>query len=218
MPDVLQFAEEHGARRIVEGSFLGLGQEEGLAPTSDAKALYLQNVRRIERRRFLKTWTRFLAVAAKRGELPRGRDAELARWVVWKMIRFEATKSAQWIDFALSKQGFGGRRAEPTRDLPETFVQRARRLDKGGHTDAALDLLYDSIDELMRNKGLPQLDSTLANLRVSDLSVDMLLGILTATLPARSHLPSRATLFNEIEKALRGRGEYEEGLLTGLEG
>lgn len=49
-------------------------------------------------------------------------------------------------------------------------------------------------------------------------SVDVLLGILTATLPASSRLASRSKLFGQIAETLEKRGEYEEGLLTGLEG
>ncbi len=103
-------------------------------------------------------------------------------------------------------------------NAPESFVARAQRLDQAGHGDAALDLIYDSVDELMRSGALGQLDALLAHLAVADLSTDILLGILTATLPARTSLPARRKLFPEIEHALRGRGHHEDGILTGLEG
>jgi hypothetical protein len=87
-----------------------------------------------------------------------------------------------------------------------------------GKTSAALDLIYDSVDDLLRKGNFDQLDSMLAAFPIAELSVDMLLGILTATLPAKSRLPSRGKLFKEIEKTLKERNELEEGLLTGLEG
>lgn len=100
----------------------------------------------------------------------------------------------------------------------ETFVLRAQRLDRRGRTDAALDLIYDQVDEWMHRAQFDRLDSILANLPVADLSMDILLGVLTATLPATRRLGSRAKLFYDVEQVLRNRGDYEEGLLAGLEG
>jgi len=48
-------------------------------------------------------------------------------------------------------------------------------------------------------------------------STDLLLGILTATLPAKSKLPSRTPFFGKVEAIIKRRGEWEKGLLTGLE-
>ena len=100
---------------------------------------------------------------------------------------------------------------------PETFVHRASRLDQAGHRDAALDLLYDGVDELMQRGEFGQLDAVLARLGPATLSTNLLLGVLTATLPARHSLPARRALLPGIEQALRSRGDYEEGLLTGLD-
>jgi hypothetical protein len=103
------------------------------------------------------------------------------------------------------------------KETHESFLFRAQRLDQRGRTEAALDLIYDSIDESMRKNELKALDAVLANAPRADLSTDLLLGLLTATLPAKNRLPSRPTLFRDTEAVLRNRGEYEEGLLTGLE-
>jgi hypothetical protein len=100
---------------------------------------------------------------------------------------------------------------------PEDFITRAQRLAQLGKTNAALDLLYDSIDGFMRRGEFPALDSFIARAPVATLSSDILLGLLTATLPARSRLSSRKTLLSNVEATLRSRGEYEEGLLAGLE-
>ncbi|MCH7989825.1 MAG: hypothetical protein IID46_11845 [Planctomycetes bacterium] len=99
----------------------------------------------------------------------------------------------------------------------ESFVRRAQRLDEQGRTDAALDLIYDSIDEMLRNGQFSNLDSLLVQLPTNTLSPDMLLGVLTATLPARSRLSNRKEFFHNVEASLKERGEYEDGLLTGLE-
>ena len=60
-------------------------------------------------------------------------------------------------------------------------------------------------------------DQLLQNINVSEYSVDLLLGLLTATLPARSKLRSRAQFFSEVEAVLKERGQWEDNLLVGLE-
>jgi hypothetical protein len=99
----------------------------------------------------------------------------------------------------------------------DSFVEGARHLVEKGNIDSALDLIYDQIDEMLRKAEFSKLDLVLAELPVSDLSIDLLLGILTATLPARSRLSNRAHLFAEIVGVLTERREYQDGLLTGLE-
>lgn len=44
-----------------------------------------------------------------------------------------------------------------------------------------------------------------------------MLGMLTATLPARSHLPSRPAFVQAVATTLKKRGELEPNLLDGLE-
>ena len=97
-------------------------------------------------------------------------------------------------------------------------IRSANRLDVSGHTDSALDLLYDAVDELLQRGEFEKLDSMITNVAVADLSENILIGLLTATLPARSRLPIRPKFFAEVEETLRKRGEYEDGLLSGLEG
>jgi len=99
----------------------------------------------------------------------------------------------------------------------EAFVDRARRLDAMGRTDAALDLLYDAIDQLMRQSKFDELDTILPGVPIAECSLDLLLAFLTATLPARIRLSSRPKFFADVKSELQSRGELEEGLLTGLE-
>ncbi len=101
--------------------------------------------------------------------------------------------------------------------VPESFLINANRLDRAGHRNAAMDLLYDRIDEMMRMNQFDRLDAVLGEALVDDLSIDVLLGTLTATLPARRRLRSRPDFLNRTALVLRARGEYEEGLLTGLD-
>ena len=91
------------------------------------------------------------------------------------------------------------------------------RLDTKGYTDAALDLLYDSVDEMLRSGKYSEIDSLLRDTIVDECSTDILLGLLTATLPARSKLPYRREFFDDSDRVLKHRPEYEKDLLTGLD-
>lgn len=97
------------------------------------------------------------------------------------------------------------------------FISDAQQLVGVGRIEAALDLIYDRIDEMMRQSNLAELDRVLSRLAVAELSFHVLLGVLTATLPIRTRLPSRPGLFGRIGQILQERGENEEGLLAGLE-
>ncbi len=100
----------------------------------------------------------------------------------------------------------------------EPFFERAIRLDTHGHNEFALDLIYDSVDQLLFNQAFSQLDAILAKIDVSVASTDLILAILTSTLPPKSRLPSRHSLLERFESQLKADGEFEEGLLVGLEG
>lgn len=84
-------------------------------------------------------------------------------------------------------------------------------------TDEALDLLYDSFDSMMREGKFEEIDTKLETIVVNDCSIDFMLGILTATLPGADRLKRRSVFFNDVKTVLIDRGEYEDGLLAGLE-
>ena len=98
-----------------------------------------------------------------------------------------------------------------------SFLERANQLDKRGQTDAALDLIYDQVDALLRSGALARIDALLSGTDVRSLSPDVLLGLLTATLPARTKLRSRKAFFKKVETFLKSREDWENDLLTGLE-
>ncbi|MFM9962764.1 MAG: hypothetical protein ACKV2Q_16260 [Planctomycetaceae bacterium] len=97
------------------------------------------------------------------------------------------------------------------------FVEMANRLAEQGRVDAALDLIFARVDETFRRDEFSDCDQWLQHLVVGDYSTDVLLGLLTATLPARSLLPSRPDFYSRTELEIQRRGEMEPGLLTGLD-
>lgn len=99
----------------------------------------------------------------------------------------------------------------------DKFLERVLRLEKMGNIDSALDLLYDQIDARLKAGKFEDTDKFLQKLNVAKLSIDLLLGVLTASLPARYKLPSRGVFYKKVEAVLKQRNEWEENLLLGLE-
>jgi len=102
------------------------------------------------------------------------------------------------------------------RSLPESFIVRAKRLERVNGIDSALDLIYDSVDGMLRAGDFSELNSLIEHLAVQQFSTDILLGLLTSTLPARSKLPSRLAFGQRVRLLFETRGEDVEALLVGL--
>lgn len=105
-----------------------------------------------------------------------------------------------------------------SRSQEVSFVRGAQELEARDYEEASLDLIYDSVDELLQKGEFAEVDRVLREISVDELSVDLLLALLTATLPAADRLECRSTLFIQIEKSLRERNELDDTLLLGLEG
>ena len=131
-------------------------------------------------------------------------------------MRVTAGKTGQVRAKSRSRSASPG--SPPPNSADSAFVRTAQRLEKRGQIDEALDLVYDSVDDMMRKLRFTELAKILATVQTADLSTDLLLSLLTTTLPARSQLPSRKQFFHRVEASLKERGEYENGLLAGLEG
>lgn len=119
---------------------------------------------------------------------------------------FKRNISAHWSGFRTK-----------TPDCSPKFLLLAQSLTSFGRVDAALDIIYRAIDDLMTKGELENLNSILENIDISRYSSDIWLAILTATLPVKSKLPSRKAFFQTVERELIAIGENEPGLLAGLE-
>jgi hypothetical protein len=98
-----------------------------------------------------------------------------------------------------------------------SILEDARRLDKLGRIDAALDIVFDRVDELLLEGDFEKVDQEISRIRETDFSAELLLGILTVTLPAKENLPGRPDLYSRIKQWLESYSELEDGLLVGLE-
>ena len=69
-------------------------------------------------------------------------------------------------------------------------------------TDDAMDLLYDVVDELLSAHSFPICERMLTNIDLDRLNADLLIGVLSITLPAKNALPARAQFLQRVEQRL----------------
>jgi hypothetical protein len=79
-----------------------------------------------------------------------------------------------------------------------------------------LDLIYDIIDKKMYAGDLAGIDFILSSCICEKTSTDILLGLLTATLPVKTKLLDRQEFLNKTIVVLKTRKEYTETLLSDL--
>ena len=92
---------------------------------------------------------------------------------------------------------------------------KVRELAKPANTRT--DIIYGAMDNLFRAKDFALADLLVMTTPVHSLSSDELIALLTATLPARSKLTARRDLYVQVAEELKERGDWEDGLLDGLE-
>lgn len=238
MPDLLELRKpgKRNLRIVPPRRYAKQATDDRPPSVENEKDLYLHVVHMSSARNVQENWTRIvrhaieslseslqdeLAIISTSEDETNASIASDARKAVVRALRDLHTKKSSWKVFAEAATRLmevaSRRDAESPGDaLRESFVHRALRLEQRGQIDAALDLLYDGFDELFRKNEFATADALLAQMSVRDYSVDLLLGVLTATLPARSRLPSRAEFYRAVESDLHSRGEEEDGLLTGL--
>ena len=85
-------------------------------------------------------------------------------------------------------------------------------------TDERINEIYREIYDYFERKDKEGCDERIRSLDVESLDANELVSYLTVTLSASSELPHREEFFNKAKVSLIERGEYEEGLLNGLEG
>jgi hypothetical protein len=96
-------------------------------------------------------------------------------------------------------------------------IGRAIKLDREGHTDSALELIYDGVEVLVDNGEYGKLSTIIHNMPVDVLSTEFLIMLLTVTLPYKDKINCRAReiLFEDVKEKLGP--ECDESLLIGLE-
>lgn len=90
--------------------------------------------------------------------------------------------------------------------------------DQMNETDAALDTLYDCVDDLMLVGDFKRVDELIAYFAstIDTYSLCLAIGVLTITLPARSHLSERPAYLELAKQKAIKEGEDIDSLFFGL--
>ena len=95
------------------------------------------------------------------------------------------------------------------------MLDRVYRLVGRGNTDEALDTLFDEIDSWLCEGAFDAVDACLRSVDLRLLDTSTMIGLLTITLAANSHLPGRTALRERIAERLSAHPKRDE-LLQGL--
>ena len=98
---------------------------------------------------------------------------------------------------------------------------RLEQLSRAGELDAALDLVFDQVDDLLLSERFPEVNRLLREVPVATLDSSILIGLLTVTGPAREALREARPAFvtrvrEELEKQMPG-GTEAAHVMRGLE-
>ena len=96
---------------------------------------------------------------------------------------------------------------------------RVKHLEQDGNVDSALDVLYDNIDTMLKLGLYSEVDDFMLFATVNGVGVDILLGLLTITHPAKARFKYRHKFFIDVVTKLLHDDTLETvtKLLSGLE-
>ena len=99
----------------------------------------------------------------------------------------------------------------------QELVKDAERFIEKGQVDAALDLIYSTVDRMLKAQKLSEVDAILTATPFRSTSLEILISLLTVTLPVRIKLPSRPKFFRAVEEVAREDSRWSSSQLVGLE-
>ena len=98
----------------------------------------------------------------------------------------------------------------------ESWLSQVNKLATMGSVDSALDILYDKVDFLLREGKLSKVDEILESANPETLNINIILGLLTTTLPAKTRLKVRGTFYETVEAYVNEQFDDTAGILIGL--
>jgi hypothetical protein len=97
-----------------------------------------------------------------------------------------------------------------------SWMEAVLRLDENGQTGVALDELLSGINSPLAASEFEKVDRILAAMPVEGPSLSLMMGLLSITRPASTHLPSRALFFARVHRLCKAMRRDAESLLGGL--
>jgi hypothetical protein len=97
------------------------------------------------------------------------------------------------------------------------WFMRATHQFIAGERTVSLDLIYDTIDNMLIIAEFEKVDQLLQEIDIHNTPTTLLIGVLTITLTACDQLSFRAEFFNSIQSELKQRDKLIPGMLDGLD-
>jgi hypothetical protein len=105
--------------------------------------------------------------------------------------------------------------SEPTPAL--MWIDQVYSLVSRRQFDKAIDIVFAAVDDMLTNDQLDQCASLLQSVDLKRLETNLLVGLLTATLPVAARLPARTKFLDRAEARLRELAPARvDRLLAGL--
>lgn len=120
-----------------------------------------------------------------------------------------------------SSQDFKGYRIVKERVLRlltehPSWFHEAVRADTAGNLSQAIDIVFDHVDKLLASGAFESIDSILKKSPTEKVSIGFMMALLSITLPASNHLPSREAFFVRVWDACVAQGKDARKLIGGL--
>ena len=130
--------------------------------------------------------------------------------------RAELRQNMKTMGAATEGDGRASLQEHPSQLAIPAWLQALLELDKKGQSDAALDELFDRIDEMLSASEYEMVDGILGCMPLEGPSLTLMMGLLSITRPAAEHLPSRARYFERVYRLCTAMRRDAESLLRVL--
>ena len=95
-------------------------------------------------------------------------------------------------------------------------IMNSMEIEESGDLSMALDILYDAVDKRLHAGELAEIDWILKKSSPAFLTTDIILALLTVTMPVKTKLYNRESFFQKSKQVILERHKTD-GLLDGLE-
>ncbi len=89
-------------------------------------------------------------------------------------------------------------------------------LERRGETGKSLDVVFQNLDEMLRNGEFREIDEWVGTLDPEGMTVQMALSVLVMTFPASHELENRKSFYDKAYRSISRKGRDAKGLIGGL--
>ena len=90
------------------------------------------------------------------------------------------------------------------------LIEIANDLAHSGAIDDALDIIYDTIDDLALSGKFEDINAAISELEPQNLEEHVIIGLLSITLPFKKHIPSRQWFYEESVETITDTNQLRD--------